>query len=45
MSAKKAGLIGINYKNSNCELKGCENDIHDLKNILVMFSNTNQKIF
>lgn len=36
MGMKKAAvLIGINYKNSNCELRGCENDIHDLKNILV----------
>lgn len=32
---KAAVLIGINYKNSNCELRGCENDIQDLKNILI----------
>lgn len=32
---KKALLIGINYKNSPAELRGCINDINDIKNILV----------
>lgn len=36
MVTKKAALlIGINYGNSDCQLRGCENDIHDLKNILI----------
>src|SRR3990167_6146524 len=27
---KKALLIGINYKGTNSELKGCENDVHNI---------------
>ena len=35
-SDKKAALlIGINYKGSDAELRGCENDIKNTKNILI----------
>ena len=32
---KYALLIGINYKNSECELNGCINDVNRIKNILI----------
>ena len=32
---KKALLIGINYKNTSSELRGCINDVDDLKNLLI----------
>jgi metacaspase-1 len=32
---KAALLIGINYKNSNLELRGCKNDVMSTKNMLV----------
>ena len=33
--AKKAVLIGINYKGSNIELNGCINDVKNIKDILI----------
>ena len=36
LSNKKAALlIGINYKGTNAELQGCENDIKNTKNMLI----------
>lgn len=32
---KKALLVGINYEGTDSELKGCVNDVYDLRNILV----------
>lgn len=35
-SSKKAALlIGINYKGTDAELRGCENDIRNTKNVLI----------
>ncbi|KAI8391697.1 peptidase C14, caspase domain-containing protein [Radiomyces spectabilis] len=36
---KRALLIGINYFNSPNELKGCINDVHNLKNFLITLFN------
>ena len=44
---KKALLIGINYKGSDAELRGCINDIIHIKNILINncdFNNDNIKV-
>lgn len=35
MSKKAAVLIGINYKGTENQLNGCENDINDMKSILI----------
>lgn len=32
---KKALLVGINYEGTSSELKGCVNDVYDLRNMLV----------
>jgi len=32
---KRAFLVGINYRGSNCELHGCINDIKDVENMLL----------
>lgn len=34
-SNKKALLIGINYKNTSSELRGCINDVKDIKDMLI----------
>lgn len=33
--SKKALLVGINYKNTSAELRGCVNDVNDLKQMLI----------
>ena len=40
---KKALLIGINYRGSNCELNGCENDVFSIKKVLVQKLGYNEK--
>lgn len=43
-SNKKALLVGINYLGTNAELRGCVNDVMDLKNVLTTqydYSNSN----
>lgn len=32
---KRAVLVGCNYPGSNCELRGCINDVHSINNMLV----------
>jgi hypothetical protein len=44
---KKACLIGINYKGSECELKGCLNDNYNIEHLLEQrygFSKTNIRL-
>ena len=40
---KKALLIGINYRGSDCELNGCENDVFSIKQVLVQKLGYNEK--
>jgi hypothetical protein len=42
-STKKACLIGINYSGTESELKGCINDVHMLKDMLISKYNYNRE--
>jgi hypothetical protein len=40
---KKALLVGINYEGTSSELKGCVNDVYDLRDMLISKYNYNPK--
>jgi len=40
---KKTLLVGINYEGTSSELKGCVNDVYDLRDMLISKYNYNPK--